>query len=152
MGRRLESPEFLVPRPIVRPMNRIREKVETVKVDKTTAAFPQVEPIRDEFYLDLLRQLPSIVSSMGPCIVHHLRLSGHDGGTGMRPGDNQAVPLLDAEHKALHSAKMGDKRYWAFTGVDARLCASWLFELYLSGWSFERAVEIIQKCQPREGV
>lgn len=152
MGKRLDSPEFLVRRPVTRSMGRVKEKTVSVKVDKSQAAFPQAEPIRDEFYLGLIRSLPSVVSLMGPCIAHHLRLPGHDGGTGMRPGDNQTVPLLDAEHKVLHSAKWGDKRYWAFTGVDARLCASWLYELYLVGWSHERAIKIIHQRQPKEGM
>jgi hypothetical protein len=152
MGKRIEDPNFLVQHGPLKSMGQTKEKITSVKVDKTKMTIPQAERIEDEFYLNLVRSLPSIVSGFGPCIVHHLRLSGHDGGMAMKPGDNHVVPMLDAEHKILHSPKMGDKRYWDFTGIDARLCAAWLYESYLGGWSYERAVEIIRQCQPKDGI
>ena len=150
---RINDPAFLVRTRPLRSMNREKKPVESVKVKKDMLPHAQHEPIWDEFYLDLIRHLPSIVSGYGPCIAHHLRLPGHDGGTGMKPGDDQVVPMLDIEHTELHSVKVGDKRDWAFHGIDAGLCAAWLWSLYTAGaWNYAQAVYVIKQCQPKEGV
>lgn len=120
---RIEDPNFLVKRPILRSMGREKIKTESVKVDKSNMAIPQKEHVRNDEYLDLVRALPILVSGMGPCIVHHLHLN-HTGGIGKKPDDSMIVPMMDFEHKTLHSPAWGDKRYWSHHGIDARLCAA----------------------------
>lgn len=74
---------------------------------------------RDRRYLDLLRDGPCIVtldgdSSRRVCEPAHLRLlvgSAGSGGTGLKPGDNRALPLHHELHKL--EQRLGPRAFWA---------------------------------------
>ena len=76
---------------------------------------PKHKNIRDEAYLNTLRGEPCLVCRRG-AEAHHLLYVGEHG-TGMRPGDNWAVPLCRDCHSELH--RYGDeKTWWDLIGID----------------------------------
>ena len=74
---------------------------------------PVSKPVRDRKYLDHLRNGPCIVTgssgSSPVCEPAHLRLLG-SGGTGVKPGDDRALPL----HHKLHQLeqRLGPRAFW----------------------------------------
>lgn len=74
-------------------------------------------------HLERLAGLPSVVSGLGPCVVHHLRTSASTACGGRRSGDDETVPLTHAEHVDLHNSLDGEDGWWARQGVDGNAAA-----------------------------
>lgn len=71
---------------------------------------PKHKPIRAPKHLAFLRKLPCVVTGyVGHGIeAAHIRL-GTNGGTGMKPGDDWAIPMWRDEHRKQHE---GEASYW----------------------------------------
>ena len=86
------------------------------------------QPIRRERagmsrdHLDLVRQLPCLISGRLPAgHAHHLLRTGEHG-MGRKSSDRWAVPLAPDQHDALH--RQGDEdAFFARHGIDARAVA-----------------------------
>ena len=149
MGKRLDSPEFLVCRPVTRSMGRVREKPVSVKVDKSQAAFPQAEFLRDEPYRRWIASLPCCICGRPDVQCAHVRY-GLAGGMALKPSDDRTVPLCLSHHVEQGPDEKG---FWAFYGIDPILLSSWLRTSYLKDRNdTEYAIYIIRQCQPKEGV
>ncbi len=70
----------------------------------------KVPIIRDRGYLDWLRDQPCAATNrFPPSDPAHVR-SGSNGGTGMKPSDDNALPLSHNEHAEQH--RIGEIAYW----------------------------------------
>ena len=57
--------------------------------------------LRDRKHLDWLRELPCVKCGMKESVGAHIRKYG-DGGTGMKPSDDRAIPLCGVCHDFQH--------------------------------------------------
>jgi hypothetical protein len=72
-------------------------------------------------HLDLVRQLPCIITYEKPTVPHHLLRTGEHG-MGRKSSDQWAVPMTAAAHDALHTD--GDEgAFFSRHGIDARAVA-----------------------------
>jgi len=74
---------------------------------------PKIKAYRDKNYLDFIRSKPSLASGMSgtpwdPIVVAHQGFGKK--GTGIKPPDTYAVPLLYSEHQTEHQG--GGKTFW----------------------------------------
>lgn len=81
-------------------------------------SIPKAEIIRDREYLDWLRGQRCVVSLDLPpdgCDPAHVRM-GAGGGMGLKPGDNNALPIRHDLHAEQH--RIGEIEFWrkAFNG------------------------------------
>lgn len=66
----------------------------------------------------------------GPVVAHHVKES-MDGGMGVKPGDDFAIPLCDGAHKLLHD--IGEPDFSARFGVDLLAVAAKFWRISSAG-------------------
>jgi hypothetical protein len=66
---------------------------------------PKQKAFRSKAYLNWLRKqpVPSRIWGTGDIVYHHIKMFGN-GGTGIKPPDNDALPIPDSVHRRLDSA------------------------------------------------
>jgi len=76
---------------------------------------PKNPPLRSPAYRKWLRSQPCMVTGRTPCDPHHVKLFGN-GGMGIKPPDNDCVPLAHEVHMLLDSAGWSEwalfESYW----------------------------------------
>ena len=65
--------------------------------------------LRDQGYLDWLKGQPPLILGRGDTVYHHIKLFGR-GGTGIKPPDDDCIPISDSIHQRIHNSKYGEKR------------------------------------------
>ena len=95
--------------------------------------------LRDKGYLVWLSEQPPLVMGFGDTVAHHVRLFGN-GGTGIKPPDDDCIPLSDSTHKDVHH--YGERRVlferYGFTVKDMRVICDRYRAEYLD-WQKRRA-------------
>ena len=78
---------------------------------------PKLKKKKDEQYLSWIRKQPCIVCYRTPCEAHHVRTAANSG-MGIKPGDDQAVPLCPLHHRELHQIGVQTfcEKYWVDIG------------------------------------
>lgn len=75
---------------------------------------------RSQKYLDWIRTLPSdapakwVYEATGDKVYAHLRISGGNGGTGIKPHDTFTACLYDGQHRREHA---GSDTFWGGTDL-----------------------------------
>ena len=66
---------------------------------------PQPKPtrLRDKKYLDWLKDQPPLIAGQGDTVYHHVKLFGN-GGRGIKPPDDDCLPLAKSVHDLIHSS------------------------------------------------
>ena len=78
------------------------------------------ERIRDAKHLQRIREMECLGCGDTPCDPAHIR-AWHEGGMGLKPGDDLVVPLCRACHERQH--RHGEKTFWqAVFSVNRELC------------------------------
>lgn len=72
------------------------------------------------------------------CEAAHVR-TGTDGGTGMKPGDNWAIPLCHDHHQQQH--RIGEKAFEAIYHIDMKKIAETFWRLSPHRINYERRKE-----------
>lgn len=76
---------------------------------------PKRQLIRDREYLNAMRDFDCVISGSSPCDPAHIRY-GLQGGIGLKPPDDHALPLAPALHAAQHQT--GEIRFWRQSVTD----------------------------------
>ena len=109
----------------------------------------QSKRVKDEKYLDFIRELPCIITRKTPVEAAHISYSAPEygklgRGKSQKESDIWAVPLHPDEHRRQHS--MNEREYWKSTGIDPCIVAALLHAAYPSQ---ERALLIINSLPQR---
>ena len=70
---------------------------------------PKRPPLRDPRYLDLVREMPCVLTGATPCDPAHIRW-GLGGGASLKPGDDRVLPLRHDLHQMQHG--MSEASFW----------------------------------------
>lgn len=70
---------------------------------------PKRPPLRDQRYIEQVREMPCVLTGTSPCDPAHIRW-GLGGGASMKPGDDRVLPLAHELHRAQHG--MSEARFW----------------------------------------
>ena len=62
---------------------------------------PKTQVFRSRKYLKWLIKNHQLVGGYGDIVYHHLKCF-KNGGTGIKPPDNDAIPIPDSTHKSIH--------------------------------------------------
>lgn len=81
---------------------------------------PKRPPLRDQRYIEQVREMPCVLTGATPCDPAHIRW-GLGGGASMKPGDDRVLPLAHALHRIQHD--MGEERFW-HAAIDGRTVVS----------------------------
>lgn len=100
----------------------------------------KVPRIRNRKHLDWLKTLPCTACGRGPCDPAHIRIGGN-GGTSLKPGDDNAVPLCRDCHTKQHG---GERSFWRDKLDRARDLAN---GLYVITGQDEMAIPMIYRFQ-----
>ena len=74
----------------------------------------------------------------GPIEAAHVRI-GTDGGTGMKPGDNWALPLCSEHHASQH--RIGEQSFEKRHGIDMKAIAAEMWLRSPAGIRYRKAQE-----------
>jgi hypothetical protein len=64
---------------------------------------PKQKQWRSKEYLEWLRNQPPLIQGTGETVSHHIKLFGN-GGTGIKPPDDDSIPISDSIHQRIHSS------------------------------------------------
>lgn len=98
------------------------------------------EILRDRKHLAFIRTLPCVTCGNRPSQAAHIRKNG-DGGVGVKPSDNRAVPLCPSCHYIQH--QIGELRFWfPWSGYEAAIVLAKRLHA-LSGDEMHALLEIV---------
>jgi len=92
--------------------------------------------VRDKNYLRWLAQFPCVICNVkdGTVVSHHVRV-GQAGGVGLKPGDDNCLPLCNTHHMELHNYPLGEETFLTVNGIDHEEKTKEYYELYKSNLS-----------------
>ena len=85
-------------------------------IDKSVLALPAPRRIKAPEHLAHVRQQPCLVCGRRPVEAHHLTFA-QDRAIARKAGDDWAVPVCRAHHRALHAAG-AEQSWWQAQGID----------------------------------
>ena len=97
----------------------------TVKIDKSTLAFPEPRRVRDKEHLKFVAQQACMICGRQPSDAHHVRFA-QPRALGRKVSDEFTVPLCRIHHREVH--RFGDEAaWWRRTQIDPLSAAATLW-------------------------
>ena len=91
-----------------------------------TLKFPKLKPLRDKFYLSLIRQIPCLSCGSLPSQSAHIRMGFN--AMGIKPSDSRTLPLCHSCHHRQHT--MSEKKFWKDLGIDPIKTSDNLYKIF----------------------